>query len=79
MYNPESKTIVIDWISKKRREEKRKNAEEQKLKDSISEKLARYEESQQTSPDDADDDHTELMVDGKKLRVPKTQIDLADN
>ncbi len=45
----------------------------------MAEKLARYQESQQTQPADAgDDDHTELMVDGKKLRVPKTQIDLAD-
>ena len=70
---------MIDWLSKKRREEKRKQDDEQKLRASLSEKLARYEESQQTSPDNAgDDDHTELMVDGKKLRVPKTQIDLAD-
>ena len=70
---------MIDWLSKKHREQKRKDADEQKLRASISEKLARYEESQQTSPADAsDDDHTELMVDGKKIRVPKTQIDLAD-
>ena len=70
---------MIDWLSKKRREEKRKQAEEDKLRASLSEKLARYEESQNTAPPDTgDDDHTELMIDGKKLRVPKTQIDLAD-
>ena len=70
---------MLDWLSKKRREEKRKQADEDKLRASLSEKLARYEESQQTAPSDAcDDDHTELMVDGKKLRVPKTQIDMAD-
>ena len=70
---------MIDWLSKKRREEKLKQADEKKLRASLSEKLARYEESQQTSPADAnDDDHTELMVNGKKVRVSKTQIDLAD-
>ena len=70
---------MIDWLSKKRREEKRKQAEEQKLRASLSEKLARYEAAQQTAEAEAgDDDHTELMVDGKKIRVPKTQIDLAD-
>ena len=70
---------MLDWLSKKRREEKRKQAEEDKLRASLSEKLARYEESQQTAPSNASDaDHTELMVDGKKLRIPKTQIDMAD-
>jgi hypothetical protein len=70
---------VINWLSKKRSEKKRKEADEQKLRASLSEKLARYEESRQTSPADAnDDDHTELMVNGKKIRVSKTQIDLAD-
>ena len=70
---------MIDWLSKKRREEKRKQAEEQKLRASLSEKLALYEAAQQTAEAEAgDDDHTELMVDGKKIRVPKTQTDLAD-
>ena len=68
---------MIDWLSKKRREEKRKQADEKELKASLSEKLAAYERSQEVSPDDPDD-HTELMVNGKKVRVSKTQIDLAE-
>ena len=71
---------MVGWLSKKRQEAKRKEADEQKLKDSISEKLAEYEASREVSPDDpGDNDHTELVVDGKKLRVPKTQIDLSDD
>lgn len=79
LYNPKSKIIVIDWLSKKRREAKRKETDEQKLRASLCEKLALYEAAQKTPPTDtSDDDHTELMVNGKKVRVSKTQIDLAD-
>ena len=76
--NPNSKTNVLDFLSKKRREEKRKDQEEQKLKASLSEKLAEYERTQDINLE-ADDDHTELIVNGKKVRVAKTQIDLADS
>ena len=70
---------MIDWLSKKSREEKRKQAEEEKLKASLSEKLAEYERSQELSPDDpGDNDHTELVINGKKVRVSKTQIDLSE-
>lgn len=69
---------MIDWLSKKRREEKRKQAEEQKLRDSLSEKLAAYEKTQDINLDDSDNDHTELVVNGKKIRVSKTQIDLTE-
>ena len=69
---------MIDWLSKKRREEKRKQAEEQKLRDSLSEKLAAYEKTQDLNLDDGDNDHTELVVNGKKIRVSKTQIDLTE-
>ena len=68
---------MIDWLSTTRREEKRKQADELKLRASLAEKLARYEATLQTNTDVTDeDDHTELMVNGKILRVSKTQIDL---
>ena len=70
---------MIDWLSKKSREEKRKDSEEQKLKASLSEKVAEYERTQDLNLEFTDEDHTELMVNGKKLRVPKTQIDLAED
>ena len=69
---------MIDWLSKKSREEKRKNTEEQELRASLSEKLAAYERTQELNLVD-DDDHTELMLNGKKIRVSKTQIDLAED
>ena len=68
---------MIDWLSKKRREEKRKQAHEQDLRASLSEKLKQYEASREVNLDDADD-HTELMINGKKVRVAKQQINLAD-
>lgn len=77
--NQKSKKIVIDWLSKKSREAKRKQDEEQKLRDSLSQKLADYERSQELSPDEpGDNDHTEMVLNGKKVRVSKTQIDLSE-
>ena len=70
---------VIDWLSKKSREEKRKHTEEQELRASLSEKLAAYERTQELNLVDTDDDHTEMMLNGKKVRVSKTQIDLAED
>ena len=68
---------MIEFLSK-RREEKRKNAEEEKLRASLSEKLAAYERTQDLNLDDDGDDHTNLMLNGKMVRVSKTQIDLAE-
>ncbi len=71
---------MIDWLSKKRREEKQKQAQEEDLKASIAEKISQYEASKETNiSDEDDDDHTELMVNGKKVRVAKQQIDLTDD
>ena len=69
---------MIDWLSKKRREQKRKEAEEQKLRASLSEKLARYEESQKKSTSAAGaDDHTEMTVNGKNvISMVRSMIDL---
>ena len=68
---------MIDWLSKKRREEKRKQVQEKDLRASLSEKLKQYEASREVNLDAADD-HTEMMINGKKLRVPKQQIDLGE-
>jgi hypothetical protein len=64
---------MLDWISKKK-EQKRREEREAELKRSLSEKVAQYQEQQ----DDPADDHTELFINGKKVRVAKEQIDLSD-
>ena len=64
---------MLDWISKKK-EQKREDEAEEALKRSLSEKVAQYQQKQ----DEPADDHTELFINGKKLRVPKEQIDLSD-
>ncbi len=70
---------MLEWISGKRKAQKRKQARDEELRASLSDKIARYEaERQTTSPDTEADDHTELMVNGKKLRVAKKEITLTD-
>jgi hypothetical protein len=66
---------MIDWISKKRREKKRKEAHEWQLKKSLAEKISQYEESGKYSIDNStEDEFTEVFIDGKSLRVAKEQI-----
>lgn len=65
---------MIEWISKKQRETKRRRADELKLRRSIAEKLSRYEEP----ADDPIDDYTELLINGEKVRVAKEQITITD-
>ena len=74
---------MIDWISKKQREKKRKEAHEKALRDSLAEKVSRYEQSRtgenkDESEDEGGQDFTELFVNGKKLRVPKQEITVTD-
>ncbi len=64
---------MLDWISKKK-EQKREEEREEALKRSLSEKVAQYQQKQ----DEPVDDHTELFINGKKVRVAKEQIDLSD-
>ena len=64
---------MLDWISKKK-EQKLKEEREEALKRSLSEKVANYQKQQ----DEPADDHTELFINGKKIRVAKEQIDLSD-
>ena len=66
---------MLDWLSKKKREEKIKESREQELKKSLSEKVAQYQKIQQEPADD----HTEVFVNGKKLRVAKEQITLGED
>jgi len=66
--------LMIDWISKKHRDKKRKEAEEQQLKASLAAKVAKYVESSGNE----EDDFTELFIDGKKRRVAKEQITITD-
>ena len=66
---------MIDWISKKHREEKRREARERQLKKSLAEKISQYERSCSNSIDNSpEDDFTEVFIDGKRLRVTKEQI-----
>jgi hypothetical protein len=65
---------MIDWISKKRRDKKHREAQEQRLRKSLAEKVSQYEESASNPKDD----FTELFIDGEKLRVAKEQITITD-
>ena len=66
---------MLDWLSKNRKEEKQKQRREEELKKSLSEKLAQYQEKMK----EPDDDHTELLLNGKKIRVAKEQITLQED
>ena len=65
---------MIGWLSKKHRDKKRREAQEQELKKSLAEKVRKYEEPA-TNPAD---DFTELLINGEKLRVAKQQITITD-
>lgn len=70
---------MFDWISKKQREQKRKDAHEQALRESLADKLSRYEQSRTDETASKDEqDFTELCVNGKKLRVAKQEINVTD-
>lgn len=63
---------MFELISKKQREKKRQEAHEKALRESLAEKLSRYEKSRSDQVESGDDgDFTELYVNGRKLRVPK--------
>lgn len=61
---------MFDWLSMQRKEQKRKDAHEQELKKSLASKVAHYKKYIEP----ADDDFTEVAIDGKKVRVAKQQI-----
>ena len=61
---------MFDLFSRQRRAQKRKDAHEKELKKSLASKIAHYEKH----VDSADDEFTEVAIDGKKVRVAKQQI-----
>ena len=65
---------MLDWLSKKDKEEKTREIRERELRKSLSEKVAQYQKIQE----EPEDDHTEIFVNGKKLRVAKEQITLSE-
>jgi hypothetical protein len=65
---------MIDWISKKHRDKKHREAQEQQLRKSLAKKVLKYEEPSSNPIDD----FTELFIDGEKLRVAKEQITITD-
>jgi len=65
---------MFDWISKERRDKKRSETHEKELKKSLAEKVSKYEYLEK----EPKNDFTELVINGKKLRVAKEQITLTD-
>ena len=65
---------MLDWISKKSRDKKLKEANEEALKRSLAEKVSKY----QNQNGESHDDYTEVTIAGELLRVAKQQITLAD-
>ncbi|MDH3629953.1 MAG: hypothetical protein OER98_02435 [Gammaproteobacteria bacterium] len=61
---------MFDLFSRQRREQKRNDAHEKELKKSLASKVAHYKKHVEP----ADDDFTEVAVNGKKVRVAKEQI-----
>ena len=61
---------MIDWISKEGRERKARDKREKELKQSLAEKVSQYQQASEK----VSDDHTEVFIGGKKLRVAKEQI-----
>ena len=66
--------IMIDWLSKKRSDKKRREAHEQALKNSLADKIAQYESHFKPT----NNVFTNFIIDGKAHRVEKEHITLAD-
>ena len=68
---------MLDWISKKRRDKKRKEAHEKILKKSLAEKVLKYDSHNYNNHiGESQNDFTEITIGGEKLRVAKEQITL---
>ena len=65
---------MIDWFSKNHRDQKKRDAHEKDLKQSLAKKISEYEEI----ANNQEDDHTEVFIGGKKIRVAKEQINIQD-
>lgn len=62
---------------KDRREKKRKQEQEQKLKKSLAEKVSLLEDREKNSGKD-DTDYTEMMIDGERVKVKTERITIKD-
>ena len=70
---------MIDWLSKKQREKKRKEARELELRNSLAQKVSHFQQSHVETADESDEqDFTELLIDGVRLRVAKEEITILD-
>jgi hypothetical protein len=65
---------MLDWLSKSNRDQKKKDAQEKDLKQRLADKISQYEDHAAKQ----EDDHTEIFIDGKKIRVAKEQINIGD-
>jgi hypothetical protein len=65
---------MIGWLSKSNRDQKKKDVQEKNLKQSLADKISQYEDH----TNNQSDDHTEVFLGGKKIRVAKEQIDIGD-
>lgn len=61
---------MIEWISKTQRNKRKKAEQEIELRKSLAEKLARLE----PVPMIEHNDHTEFMLDGQVVSLPKEEI-----
>jgi hypothetical protein len=69
--------FMFDWISKKRRDKKRKEANEKILKKSLAEKVLKYDSHIYNNHiGESENDFTNITIDGERLRVAKEQITL---
>jgi hypothetical protein len=69
--------FMLDWISKKRRDKKRKEAQERILKKSLAEKISKFDSHNYNNHiGESENDFTNITIDGEKLRVAKEQITL---
>jgi hypothetical protein len=65
------------WISKKRRDKKRKEANEKILKKSLAEKVSKFDSHNYNNHiGESKKDFTDITIGGEKLRVAKEQITL---
>ena len=70
---------MLDWISKKRRDKKRRAAHEKVLKKALAEKISKYDSRIYNNRiGESRNDFTEITIGGEILRVAIEQITLTD-
>jgi hypothetical protein len=70
---------MLDWISKKRRDKKRRAVHEKVLKKALAEKISKYDSRIYNNRiGESRNDFTEITIGGEILRVAIEQITLTD-